>query len=572
MLISEQTLKGIIMGAIIGISSYWCGCNDNSNSNNSPNTLDKSDNGLLDSGESGKGLIPDAGLSQVDAHSDVEDLSSIQWSACDTSVWPVAEGYPPPGGEVECAIIAVPVDHGNPSGKTMNIRIARQKSKSFPTGKALFSLAGGPGGSAVWESGFNSTLFPKLVASFDLVYVDQRGTGASDYMNCASADPVTGQPYQSDKEMYEACANAFNHKELNHYLTLDAAQDLEWVRKLLGYEKIYLLGVSYGTALGLEYIRQYPDHVATAVLDGLFPRHIDSFSYNIKRTGMGLSWLIDECKNDTECLKVSPQLSDDLENRRQQLHDHPRPFTVKYSNGMEETWTEDDMAFGNILDNFLSIATFRAYIPRAVHQAVSGKNDLWNMLMSSLIGGTVKDQISTTSFLSKMPSINKPVNIPRRDFYANDISWMAYGIFATVLCAEWFPNAAGLAALTDIRNNDVWAQGNDLGLAKACATWKVTPTSASLRSPIKSNVKVLLTSGDIDLNTPKAWGEEVAKDWPNATHLIIPHTTHPSIMQGYSEQHPQGCVAQIMESYLLADGDMAQVDTSCIQQISKPQW
>ena len=41
-------------------------------------------------------------------------------------------------------------------------------------------------------------------------------------------------------------------------------QDLEAVRKALGYGQVNLMGVSYGTRAALTYMRLYPQNVRTA--------------------------------------------------------------------------------------------------------------------------------------------------------------------------------------------------------------------------------------------------------------------------------------------------------------------
>src|SRR5262249_44122970 len=51
----------------------------------------------------------------------------------------------------------------------------------------------------------------------------------------------------------------------------DAAADLEEVRRRLGYARISLYGVSYGTRMAQAYMRRYPSRVRSAVLDGVVP-------------------------------------------------------------------------------------------------------------------------------------------------------------------------------------------------------------------------------------------------------------------------------------------------------------
>ena len=55
------------------------------------------------------------------------------------------------------------------------------------------------------------------------------------------------------------------------YTSTVAADDLDDVRAALGYDQIDLYGTSYGGTLAQYYLRQHPDHVRVAVLDGSTP-------------------------------------------------------------------------------------------------------------------------------------------------------------------------------------------------------------------------------------------------------------------------------------------------------------
>ena len=50
--------------------------------------------------------------------------------------------------------------------------------------------------------------------------------------------------------------------DLTQYTTTIAMDDLDDVRAWLGYDRINLFGLSYGTRAALVYLRQHPEHVA----------------------------------------------------------------------------------------------------------------------------------------------------------------------------------------------------------------------------------------------------------------------------------------------------------------------
>src|SRR4029078_366057 len=51
------------------------------------------------------------------------------------------------------------------------------------------------------------------------------------------------------------------------YTTADSVADIEAVRRALGYERIALFGVSYGTVVAQHYAKAHPERVERLVLD-----------------------------------------------------------------------------------------------------------------------------------------------------------------------------------------------------------------------------------------------------------------------------------------------------------------
>lgn len=101
-----------------------------------------------------------------------------------------------------------------------------------PEDPVLLYLSGGPGQS---DLGYTRVLFRDLAEDFVVVSWDQRGTGKS-YPALDPADKLTFEQAVSDVI------------ELTNYL-----QDR------FGEDKVYLLGESYGTILGVHAVRQRPD-------------------------------------------------------------------------------------------------------------------------------------------------------------------------------------------------------------------------------------------------------------------------------------------------------------------------
>ena len=147
----------------------------------------------------------------------------------------------------------------------------------------LFQLNGGPGwpglGGSLERPGFyESEILPKT-AMADVVYVGQRGIGSSKPNTvCESVAAPPGQGALDDEEEAEllrrGCADCRAYWEaqgydLRGFNVVEAAGDVDEVRRLLGYDQITISGGSFGSHWGMAVMRYYPAAVARAVLTGM---------------------------------------------------------------------------------------------------------------------------------------------------------------------------------------------------------------------------------------------------------------------------------------------------------------
>src|ERR1051326_2912804 len=126
----------------------------------------------------------------------------------------------------------------------------------------LFYIPGGPGSSATEDAPFVARQLAKIREHRDLVFVDQRGTGGSNPLNCSFFNPSDLQSYLGDyfplpdvrkcREELEPKAN------LKLYTTPIAMDDLVDGRRALGFGKINITGGSYGTRAAQVFLKLHP--------------------------------------------------------------------------------------------------------------------------------------------------------------------------------------------------------------------------------------------------------------------------------------------------------------------------
>jgi len=200
-----------------------------------------------------------------------------------TLVWTDAgDGY-------QQATAQVPYDYARPRGRTLGLHLVRLPAAD-PAHRigTLFVNPGGPGQSAdafVRTLG-TALLPPEVLARYDLVGVDPRGTGGSSPLSCTgSADELHTLPYAAAQafpidaaQQAEAVAQVTRYAQqcrarngdlLDHVGTLAFARDLDVLRAAVGDARINLVGFSYGSFLGQVVANTFPDRTGALVLDGI---------------------------------------------------------------------------------------------------------------------------------------------------------------------------------------------------------------------------------------------------------------------------------------------------------------
>jgi pimeloyl-ACP methyl ester carboxylesterase len=372
-------------------------------------------------------------------------------------------------------------------------------------------------------------VFEKLQRRHDLVFVDQRGTGKSAPLDCPDPDELrgVGDADFDVKQMLQckALLEKLPYGDLRFFTTTIAMQDLDAVRALLNYNKIDLIGVSYGTRAALEYQRLFPDHVRRSVLDGVVQPDQMLADDDMQRT---LNKLFQDCDQDARCHKTYPSLHQDWKDLLTSLPQaatltHPRLGTT-----VKATVTRDDV-LGWISKVAYSPVTTSA-LPHAIEQA---KASNFNPLLA----------------LSGTGSLPNPGSI-------------AMGMHFSVVCAEEYERL--LKAPAPKSDND-FGDLHSREYVKICKQWPEGKVPDGFYSIPVSKTPVLLLSGGIDPVTPPQHAEKVAGALgPMARHIVLNNSGH-GVLQ-------QVCFTDVATNFINTKDDQqaVNVDASCVRQIPRP--
>ncbi|KAJ7721431.1 hypothetical protein DFH07DRAFT_907013 [Mycena maculata] len=190
-----------------------------------------------------------------------------------------------------CGQMDVPMDYTQPfDAVTNNITIGFAMNRPNVSEGLVLYHAGGPGldaASMAWFIALNLSSGAPFVslADFDFLAINTRGLQFSNPLNCTSGVffndvsfpfPTSQDEYDQYQaamtNFYAACTNNTTPAGImEHIGTIENIQDWDSVRAALGYDKVSLAAVSYGTFVGMEYAARFPERVENFVLDAAIP-------------------------------------------------------------------------------------------------------------------------------------------------------------------------------------------------------------------------------------------------------------------------------------------------------------
>ncbi|HVA56144.1 MAG TPA: alpha/beta hydrolase [Gammaproteobacteria bacterium] len=431
--------------------------------------------------------------------------------------------------QARCTSLTVPEDRAHPGGKKIKLHIAVLRARAGkPASDPLFFIAGGPGQAATQAYLEEAPAFERIRQERDIILVDQRGTGQSNPLNCPSAPDSNKNPSPAViARQVQACLKQLPG-DPRFYTTSVAVKDLDAVRQTLGYTQINLYGISYGTRVALEYLREFPRQVRSVVLDGVVPADWD--------VGMDISWdaqqaldrIFARCAQAPVCHKAFPDLPATFRGLQQTLERQPQKITLRDPlTGAPLTQTLDWNAAAGAV-RFMSYASeTAALLPLLIHQA-----------------GVAHDYV---------PLMANAL------FFTNQINGgIALGMNAAVLCTEDVPFYKHDAAAEKKMADTYVGTTPVTELVESCKHWPRGVLPADFKTPVVSSKPVLLLSGKDDPITPPSNAAHAAQTLSNSLSIVVPGQGHGNAFRG--------CLPKLMAEFV-QQASIKGLDTACVSNI-----
>jgi len=459
-----------------------------------------------------------------------------------------------------CGSFEVFEDRAARRGRTISLRLAVLPARSAaPAPDPLFIIVGGPGQAAISTAPAFAQIFAEALAARDVVLLDLRGTGESHALGCklpgSDAEP---QSYLGDMlpvDAVRACRAKLD-ADPALYTTPIAMDDLDEVRAALGYDQINLYGSSYGSRAALVYMRRHPDHVRSVILRGVVPTNMKVPLYYARDSQRALDLLFTECKADPSCHGAYPDLERQWQEVEARLARGPAEVDIDVEGVLPAAAPAAPPDAGGHPPPAKTAGTAPGH--RYAHLRLS--RDEFNEAIRYRLYNEESNQIPryiARAFAGDYSEIAKLALRQHRLAARGD--FISVGLFLSVTCSEDVPSidmdaAKRLAAGTFLGTYRVDQQ------VRACTAWPRGSLPADYLDDVRSSAPTLLISGLRDPVAPPVWGEQVARQLTDATHVVLPRGFHGL---------PGPCVSRLMNAFV-AQGSAKGLDTSCVQEVSLP--
>lgn len=435
----------------------------------------------------------------------------------------------------ECGVLKVPAKREADNSENTSISYLVLKSNTASGKDPIVFLQGGPGAGAIASM---ADLFKnnRLRNDRDIVLVDQRGTGFSSqncpdlgtqFMEMMALNLSADEEYKYMLTLSETCRSelSVNGISVEMYTTAENAADIDDLRKTLGYEKWVIMGGSYGTRLGLEYMKTYPQHISASILIGLYPHQLSLYANIFSHLNQSLDLVFETCENDPGCRQKYPELKTRFYEVKNQLID--APFSFDYN---------EEPFHLNAQDMLL-----------LVHQ----------MLYHPALIGRIPQFIEAIEKEDPEP-IKSAVDIT-----AGTMQLINGAMYWSIMSQEELPFMDANAFQNDMERNSHLMPGPAFFISdvQVQEDWRTDAVSASFKKPVKSDVPTLLVNGRFDPVTPISNAKNVLGHLSKGQLVEFPNGSH-SLMNN--------CFFDLVQEFL--NDPKSTVDAACAQESERIRW
>lgn len=400
---------------------------------------------------------------------------------------------------IDCGYVTVPADHAEPDNGTIRLAVAVVHSPNPQPDPVLF-LAGGPGDGAVMRAPLTAVNYGELLKTRDLIIFDQRGAGLSQpTLDCPQIESLllaNRAEFDAMLEEVGACSHetTIEISDTSVFNTQQSASDVPLLIFALGYQSANLLGISYGTRLGLTVLNEHPTLIRSAVLDSVTPLQINVYEHLPNGLDRAIGEVENLCQQDLACRLAYPNIRERFYGLYDTLEAQPVRIQV------DEQQTQHQIT-GALLSQYVLMSLYQRETASA--------------LPSTLSELQASDYDPVLDWLNSM---------------SRNAGGRGVGMLFAVMCADQGSRTSSErvqaldAQYHPALSPDFALYG--LGGAALCQAWGGSYATPGQDRPAVSDVPTLLLSGQFDPVTPPAWAHLASETLSNSIVVELANTGH----------------------------------------------
>jgi pimeloyl-ACP methyl ester carboxylesterase len=395
----------------------------------------------------------------------------------------------------DCGILVVPENRTAPNSRLLALPITRVRATGTSPTEPIFVLPGGPG-----LSNYGTSRISWFIDKHDMVIMGYRGVDGSVQLDCPEVsahiknlpgDMLGEASMENMTDAYARCAERLQSEgvDLGGYTVVEVIDDLEGARLALGYRKINLFSVSYGTRLAMIYAWRYPESIHRSAMVAVNPPgHM--FYYAPEVIDEQLAYYANLCAQDPKCSAQTDDLAETMRTVSQNMPE--RWLGLPIDRGMIRA-----ASFESLSDTQAAAKVFDTWLAAA-------KGDYSGMAMLSLAG---------------------PMMFADATVWGENIAKAA---------SADYEMTRELRADMNLATSILGSPRSEM--AAAAAGWLVNPTPEEYQKVQPSDVETLLVSGSIDLWTPLQFAEdEFLPSLSKGQHVVVAECGHGEMLSQQSE-------------------------------------
>lgn len=463
-----------------------------------------------------------------------------------------------------CGEFAVPEHWDKSSSRTIHLPVVTFHAKDAdPGADPVVFLDGGPGGRSHIRDAeaIGLAWLPFLQeqpwsARRDLIVVSLRGTNWTDAnLDCpGSVDPLmlgalpeAGKTDRSDvlypKAIVACLEGLAEDHDFSGYNIDQNARDIAALRIAMGIDRWSLLGISYGTRLALQIMRDYPEGIESVVLDSVVPIDFDEFGMLLANIEQSLDRIFQACRYDETCNRLFPDSKEKLKH-----------LLARAAQDELEIEIEDHPVYGTVFipltpSNIVDVLLRHSY------------SDLGVSFIPFLVDALDRDY--EEEFVAEIVAMS-----------LGFFDGIAMGAYQIQTCNDSFHDLVEAdrqgVADSDLIPRDLFTKWLDIDIA-LCRRFVTDPLPPDHQQGAVSDIPTLLLSGYYDPVTPPKNAIHAARSLSRSYRFTFPDRSHSALTASplNSDDQPS-CPARIVTAFL--DDPEERPDDPCLQHLRKPKF